>query len=212
MVIVFGTGFAHNKEAREEKFEMENHRFRSFTNLSVLSFEKYISREGDAMSDEKKIKLMLVDDEEDFLNSLAKRLGKRDFDIATATEGKLAIKLAKKEKFDVAILDMKMPGMDGMELLQILKKKHKFLEIIILTGYGGIDSAVEATKLGAYSYLEKPYDFEKLLDVLKNAYETRLRKKFEHDKKRMEDLEMLSMGSSPLGILRSLRQLDDDKK
>jgi DNA-binding NtrC family response regulator len=107
---------------------------------------------------------------------------------------------------------MKMPGMDGMELLQILKKKHKFLEIIILTGYGGIDSAVEATKLGAYSYLEKPYDFEKLLEVLKNAYETRLRKKFEHDKKRMEDLEMLSMGSSPLGILRSLRQLDDDKK
>jgi two-component system NtrC family response regulator len=191
---------------------MENHRFRSFTNLSVLSFEKYISREGDAMSDEKKIKLMLVDDEEDFLNSLAKRLGKRDFDIATATEGKLAIKLAKKEKFDVAILDMKMPGMDGMELLQILKKKHKFLEIIILTGYGGIDSAVEATKLGAYSYLEKPYDFEKLLEVLKNAYETRLRKKFEHDKKRMEELEMLSMGSSPLGILRSLRQLDDDKK
>jgi DNA-binding NtrC family response regulator len=93
-----------------------------------------------------------------------------------------------------------------------LKKKHKFLEIIILTGYGGIDSAVEATKLGAYSYLEKPYDFEKLLEVLKNAYETRLRKKFEHDKKRMEELEMLSMGSSPLGILRSLRQLDDDKK
>jgi DNA-binding NtrC family response regulator len=71
---------------------------------------------------------------------------------------------------------------------------------------------VEATKLGAYSYLEKPYDFEKLLEVLKNAYETRLRKKFEHDKKRMEELEMLSMGSSPLGILRSLRQLDDDKK
>jgi DNA-binding NtrC family response regulator len=165
------------------------------------------------MSDEKKkIKLMLVDDEEDFLNSLAKRLGKRDFDITTATEGNSAIKLAKKGKFDVAILDMKMPGMDGMELLQILKKKHKFLEIIILTGYGGIDSAVEATKLGAYSYLEKPYDFEKLLEVLKNAYETRLRKKFEHDKKRMEDLEMLSMGSSPLGILRSLRQLDDDKK
>ena len=165
------------------------------------------------MSDEKKtIKLMLVDDEEDFLNSLAKRLGKRDFDITTATEGKSAIKLAKKGKFDVAILDMKMPGMDGMELLQILKKKHKFLEIIILTGYGGIDSAVEATKLGAYSYLEKPYDFEKLLEVLKNAYETRLRKKFEHDKKRMEEIEMLSMGSSPMGILKSLIRLDDDRK
>ena len=115
-------------------------------------------------------------------------------------------------EFDIAILDMKMPGMDGMELLQILKKKHKYLEVIILTGYGGIDSAVEATKLGAFSYLEKPCDFEKLLDVLKKAYETKLRKKFEHDKKRMEEIEMLSMGSSPMGILKSLINLDDNRK
>ena len=165
------------------------------------------------MSDkEKKIKLLIVDDEEDFLKSIAERIGMRDFDVTTATEGKLAIKVAKKGKFDVAILDMKMPGMDGMELLQILKKKHKFLEVIILTGYGAIDSAVEATKLGAYSYLEKPYDFEKLLEVLKKAYEARLRKKFEHDKKRMEELEMLRMGSSPIGILRSLMHMDDDEK
>ncbi len=165
------------------------------------------------MSDEnKKIKLLLVDDEADFLASLSKRLGKRDFDITTANEGKLAIKAAKKMGFDIAVLDMKMPGMDGMELLQILKNKHKFLEVIILTGYGGIDSAVEATKLGAYSYLEKPYEFEKLLEVLKKAYETRLRKKFEHDKKRTEEIEMLSMGSSPMGILKSLITLDDDRK
>jgi two-component system NtrC family response regulator len=165
------------------------------------------------MADEKKkIKLMLVDDEKDFLDSLARRLGKRDFDISTATEGKQAISLAKKEKFDVAILDMKMPGMDGMELLGILKKKHKFLEILILTGYGGLDSAVEATKLGAYAYLEKPYDFDKLLETIKNAFEARLKKKFEHDKSRMEELQMLSMGSSPLGILRSLKTLDDDRK
>ena len=164
------------------------------------------------MSDEKKIKLMLVDDEEDFLDSLARRLGKRDFDISTATEGKQAISLAKKEKFDVAILDMKMPGMDGMELLGILKKKHRFLEILILTGYGGIDSAVEATKLGAFAYLEKPYDFEKLIETIKNAFGARLKKKFESDKKRMEELQMLSMGSSPMGILRSLKKLDDDRK
>ena len=165
------------------------------------------------MPDEsKKIKLLIVDDEEDFLNSIAERLGMRDFDITTASEGNLAIKAAKKKEFDVAILDMKMPGMDGMELLRILKKKHKFLEVVILTGYGGIDSAVEATKLGAHSYLEKPYDFEKLLEVLQNAYEARLRKKFEHDKKRMEELEMLRMGSSPMGILRSLMHMDDDEK
>jgi DNA-binding NtrC family response regulator len=165
------------------------------------------------MSDEnKKIKLLIVDDEEDFLSTIAERLGMRDFDITTASEGGLAVKAAKKGKFDVAILDVNMPGMDGMELLQNLKKKHKFLEIIMLTGYGAIDSAVEATKLGAYAYLEKPYDFENLLEVLKKAYEARLRKKFEHDKKRMEEIEMLSMGSSPMGILRSLMHMDDDEK
>ena len=165
------------------------------------------------MSDETpKIKLLIVDDEEDFLKSIAERLGMRDFDVTTATEGKLAIKAAKKGKFDVAILDMRMPGMDGMDLLQTLKKKHKYLEVIILTGFGSIDSAVEATKLGAYSYLEKPYDFEKLIAEIKEAYEARLRKKFEHDKKRMEEIETLSMGSSPMGILRSLMRIDDDEK
>jgi DNA-binding NtrC family response regulator len=162
--------------------------------------------------DQKRINLLLVDDEEDFLNSLAKRLGKRDFDITTATNGKLALKAAKKSKFDVAILDMKMPGMDGMELLKILKKKHKFLEVIILTGYGGIDSAVEATKIGAFQYLEKPYDFDQLLEVLEKAYRERLKKKFQHDKKRQEEIDMLSMGSSPMAILKSLRGLDDDVK
>jgi len=165
------------------------------------------------MSDEtKKIKLLLVDDEKGFLDSLARRLGKRDFDIRTANEGKQAIELAKMEKFDVAILDMKMPGMDGLELLGILKKKHKFLEILILTGYGGIDSAVEATNLGAFAYLEKPVEFDNLLENIKNAFEGRLKKKFESDNKRMEELQRLSMRSSPMGILRSLRTLDDDRK
>ncbi len=165
------------------------------------------------MSDEKKqIKLLIVDDEEKFLSATAERLGLRDFDVTTATEGNQAIRAAKKGKFDMAILDLRMPGMDGMELLQILKKKHKFLEVIILTGYASVDSAVEATKLGAFSYLEKPYNFEKLLEVLKEAYETRLRKKFEHDKKRTEEIELLAMGSSPMGIFRSLRRLDDDEK
>ena len=161
---------------------------------------------------EKQIGLLIVDDDEKFLATIAERLGLKDFDVTTATEGTQAIKAAKKGAFDVAILDLKMPGMDGMELLQILKKKHKFLEIVILTGFASIDSAVEATKLGAFGYLEKPYDFDKLLGVLKDDYEARIRKKFEHDKKRKEEIEMLAMGSSPMGILRALKHLDDDEK
>jgi DNA-binding NtrC family response regulator len=160
----------------------------------------------------RKIKLLMVDDEIGFLNTLSKRLAKRDFDITTVTEGKPAIKIAKKGLFDLAILDMKMPGMDGLELLKILKKKHKYLEVIILTGYGGVDTAVEAMKLGAYSYLEKPVDIEKLLKALGDAYKARLEKKFEHDRNRKAEIEMLSMGSSPMGILRSLIKIDDDAK
>jgi len=162
--------------------------------------------------EEKQIKLLMVDDDEKFLKVTAERLGLKDFDVTTATDGIQAIKAAKKGKFDVAIVDLKMPGMDGVELLKILKEKHKFLEVIILTGYASIDSAVECTKLGAFGYVEKPYKFEKLLDVLKEAYAARLRKKFEHDKKRSEEIEFLAMGSSPMGILRSLRHLDDDEK
>ena len=163
-------------------------------------------------NEEKQIKLLIVDDDEKFLRTIAERLGLKDFDVTTASEGNQALKAAKKGKFDVAILDLKMPGMDGMEILQSLKKKHKFLEVIMLTGFASIDSAVGATKMGAFGYLEKPYNFEKLLEVLKEAYETRLRKKFEHDKKRMDEIDVLAMGSSPMGILRSLMRIDDDVK
>ena len=164
------------------------------------------------MSDEKKqIKLLIVDDEKKLLNIMSERFGLKDFDVSTASDGKQAIKAAKKGKFDVAILDMKMQGMDGMEVLKILKKKHKFLEIIILTGFASIESAVEAGKLGAFGYLEKPYNFESLVQKLKEAYETRLKKKFKHDKERMEHLKMLSMGD-PLYALRSLMRIDDDVK
>jgi DNA-binding NtrC family response regulator len=166
-------------------------------------------------AEEKQIRLLIVDDDEKFLSTIAERLGLKDFDVTTATEGKQAIKAARKGKFDVAILDLKMPGMDGTELLRVLKEKHKFLQIIISTGYASIDSAVECTKLGAFGYLEKPYDFEKLLEMLEGAYQARLRNKFEADKKRMEEIEFISMGSSPVGILNSLRRLrsiDDDEK
>jgi len=160
----------------------------------------------------KKIKILIVDDEVDFLQSIAKRLELRDFNITTATNGEEAIKATKSEKFDLALLDLKMPGMDGTEVLAKLKKKHKWLEVIILTGHGSIDSAVECTRLGAFGYLAKPYDLEKLLEVLKQAYEARLKKKFEFDKKRSDELAILSMGESPMGILRALLRIDDDDK
>jgi DNA-binding NtrC family response regulator len=163
-------------------------------------------------NEKKQVKLLIVDDDEKFLRTVSERLELSDFDVTTATEGSQAIKAAKKKKFDVALLDLKLPGMDGMEILKILKKKHKFLEIVMLTGHASIDSAVEAGKLGASGYLEKPYKLEKLMEVLLEAYRTRLQKKFDHDKKRKEEIEVLSMGGSPMGVLRSLLRLDNMEK
>jgi len=158
------------------------------------------------------IKLLIVDDETRFLNAIAKRLTKRGFDVRTASNGRDAIALADQERFDIALLDLKMPGMDGGEVLKVLKQAHQFLEAIILTGHGSLDSAVELTKLGAFSYLPKPYELEKLIEVLKDAYEARLKKKFAADEAKMEKILALATGESPLGILRKMRALDDSRR
>ena len=164
------------------------------------------------MKSENKIKLLLVDDEINFLQAIAERLTLKGFDVIAASTGKEAIVSAEKNLFDVAVVDFQMPGMDGTQVLRVLKERHKYLEIIMLTGHATIDSAVESTKLGAFKYLEKPYNFEKLVEVIKEAYEARLKKKFEHDKKHMEEIKRLSFRESPLGLLRALAHLDDEEK
>ena len=164
------------------------------------------------MSNENKIKLLMVDDEVKFLESISKRLVLKNFDVTTASNGKEALVSAEKDLFDVAVVDFQMPGMDGAQVLKALKDKHKHLEIIMLTGHATVDSAVECTKLGAFKYLEKPYAFEKLVETITEAYEARLKKKFEHNQKRMEEIQRLSLGSSPLGLLKALARLDNEEK
>ena len=164
------------------------------------------------MINEKKIKLLLVDDEINFLQPIAERLTLKGFDVIVTSNGKEAIASAEKDLFDVALVDFQMPGMDGTKVLKVLKERHKYLEIIMLTGYATIESAVESTKLGAFKYLEKPYNFDRLVEAIKEAYETRLKKKFEHDQVRMEEIKNLSFRESPLGLLRALARLDNDEK
>lgn len=176
------------------------------------------------------IKLLIVDDEVKFLDSIAQRLEMRGFDVTKASSGKEALAAAETGSFDLALLDLKMPGMDGTDVLRILKDEHKYIEVIMLTGHGSIDSAVECTKLGAFSYLSKPYELEKLLEVLRDAYETRLKKKFAEDQERLAEIARISqevspeeliqdareqMASSPsflVTLFRELRKLDDDEK
>lgn len=164
------------------------------------------------METENSIKILLVDDEVKFLKMVADRLTIKGFEVTTAVNGEDAVNAAQKGGFDVAVLDLQLPGMDGKEVLKILKQNHKFIEIIMLTGYATVDSAVECTKLGAFKYLEKPYDFEKLVEALKEAYHSRLKKKFESNRHRMEAIQKLSLRQSPLGLLKAMARLDDGEK
>ena len=164
------------------------------------------------MDPENTIKILLVDDEVKFLKAVADRLSIKGFDVTTADNGDDAVAAASKGGFDVAVVDLQMPGMDGTQVLKILKENHKFIEIIMLTGHATVDSAVECTRLGAFKYLEKPYDFDKLVEALKDAYQARMTRKFEQNQKRMDAIQKLSMHQSPLGLLRELARLDDARK
>lgn len=155
-----------------------------------------------------KIRLLIVDDEVRYLKTLAARLELRDFDVTTADNGKRALELAKEKTFDLALLDLKMPGLSGEELLEILKRDHPLLEVIILTGHGSLDSAVQCTQAGSYQYLAKPCETDQLLSVLTKAYKTRIQRKMEVDDKRLEELMSTVQGESPLGILRRLREFE----
>ncbi len=122
-----------------------------------------------------KFRVLLVDDEVEFVETMAKRFVDRGLEVATAHSGFEAVKLLDKSEFDVAILNVKMPGMDGIETLRIMKKKRPHTEVIMLTGgHGSGEMAAQALELGAYNYLLKPFPFKDLLDEMEQAYERKL--------------------------------------
>lgn len=152
-----------------------------------------------------KIKLLFVDDEARFLKTLAERLSLREFDVTTATSAEAAISLLESKKFQIALVDLKMPGMGGELLLPYISKRFPEMETVVLTGHGSIDSAAECTRSGAYRYLLKPCETDELLSVLSGAYQSYLRKKMAVDEKVMSSILGSSEGDSPLSILRRLR-------
>jgi DNA-binding NtrC family response regulator len=115
------------------------------------------------------IMLMIVDDEPDFVEMLSLRLADRGHKVRSAGTGREALEALKEEEPEVIILDIKMPGMDGIETLKTIKSRHPLVEIILLTGHGSIETAVEGLKSGAFDYLLKPARFEELLVKLEAA-------------------------------------------
>lgn len=118
---------------------------------------------------EKKIKLLLVDDEKHFVEVLHKRLSRRNIDVTRTFSGAEAIQALRKTDFDVAVLDLKMEDMDGLEVLKIFKKMYAPMDVIILSGHESAQTAREGMKYGAFDYLSKPCDFEELLNTIKKT-------------------------------------------
>ena len=156
----------------------------------------------------KKINLLFVDDEEDFLRSITKRLEVRDFNVIAVNRGDKAIEVARNQPVDIALVDLKMPGLDGEQTLKILKEEQPWLEVVILTGHGSVDSAVQLTKSGAYSYLQKPSEWEKLIEVLTEAYKKKVMNKMKVNEEKMNEMMGASLSESQLEILRKIRELE----
>ncbi|MBI2823650.1 MAG: sigma-54-dependent Fis family transcriptional regulator [Planctomycetia bacterium] len=129
------------------------------------------------MYDPKRIDLLVVDDDPDFRGSLVRRFLRRGYQVQEAASGEQALALAERRQFDVAILDMVMPGLSGLDLLERLRSSHPESELIMLTGQGTVETAVRAMKMGAYDYLTKPFPLAELEVLIEKAYERRLLRK-----------------------------------
>jgi DNA-binding NtrC family response regulator len=141
------------------------------------------------------VKLMLVDDEERFLSTTAKLLQRKGHQVVTASGGREALDSLEKEDVEVVILDVKMPGMDGIEVLREIRLRFPLVGVIMLTGHGTIESAVEGMKLGAHDFVTKPCDID---DLLAKAEEAAARRR---------DLEEKIRQARLLTAIRSPRQL-----
>jgi DNA-binding NtrC family response regulator len=125
--------------------------------------------------DQKKVRLLLVDDEVEFLNSTAKALRRRGFDVTTVQNPAVGLKLLEHETFDVAVLDVKMPGISGDRMFREMKRRWPGTPVIMLTGHGTVEQAFETSREGVFDYLTKPCDVEKLVQTCLNAVAVSLR-------------------------------------
>ena len=114
-------------------------------------------------------KVLLVDDEEEFVETLAERMRSRGMEVATSHSGGEALKLVETEPYDVVVLDLQMPGMDGIEVLERIKQRQPDIQVVLLTGHASVAKGVEAIKHGALEFLEKPIDLSKLSEVIHKA-------------------------------------------
>jgi two-component system, OmpR family, response regulator len=116
-------------------------------------------------------RVLIVDDEPDFLETIVKRLRKRKIDATGINSGKTALELLEGQHFDVVILDVRMPGMDGIETLREMKRMRPLMEVIMLTGHASVESGMEGMQQGAFDYVMKPAEIDDLIEKVRQAYQ-----------------------------------------
>jgi DNA-binding NtrC family response regulator len=134
------------------------------------------------------INLLLVDDEEQFLATAKKLMDKRGVNTFVSTNGFDALRILKERRMDVVLLDLKMPGIDGVETLRKIKSNYPEMEVILLTGHASVESAVEGLKLGAYDYLMKPSTIPDILEKVKEAYERKTAREEKSRKTKVDNI------------------------
>jgi DNA-binding NtrC family response regulator len=115
------------------------------------------------------LKVLLIDDERDYLETMIKRLRKRNLEVAAADSGEEALRVLRETSMDVVVLDVRMPGMDGIQVLREIKRINPLVQVIMLTGHANVEVAVEGMELGAFDYLMKPANLDELLYKIQDA-------------------------------------------
>ena len=119
------------------------------------------------------LRVLLIDDERDFLETLVKRLRKRNLEVSGANSGEEALRVLRETPMDVVVLDVRMPGMDGIQVLREIKTINPLIQVIMLTGHASVEVAVEGMELGAFDYLMKPANLDELLYKIQDAYKAK---------------------------------------
>ena len=157
------------------------------------------------MSEKSDIKVLLIDDEQTLLEYLSKRLLREGFTVKATFSGEEAVEVATNDNFDVAVVDLKMPGIDGVETQKRLHEIQPFLQCIVLTGHGSVETALESGQEDAFQYLLKPIDYEVLVKTIKDAHKNKLESQNIKFREHVEEIYRSGLGAK--GIRKAINKL-----
>jgi len=134
------------------------------------------------------VKVLLIDDEAEFLENLSERMRVRGMEVSTAQTSDNAVSAVEEGEYDAIVLDLQMPGMNGIEMLKVIKARKPDMQVILLTGQATLEAGIEAMKLGAMDFMEKPADIDALTEKIKKAQAKKMLLVEEKTEKKVKDI------------------------